>query len=304
MKEIIKNEIYRWVRNSRLDDLLAEKYAESSFLKKFIPPPSFYNPDQEKKIQRNGVSFTIRPNDLVQWFLYADPSEQYGIQELVQLLDPQRESYVIFDIGANCGQFCLNAAQKLTSIEKKADFYAFEPNPYVFQFLSRNLKQNPHLQSSIHLQSVGLGEKPETLTIQMPIRNSGAGSILRDYQHEPNEMHEIEIDTLDDFVAEKQITHVDFIKLDVECFEPYVLKGGENTISTYKPDMFVEASTNCQKQSEFGPYFIQEYLWSFGYDLYLKGSEDLLLMDPNQIEQLTSRLKIYNFLATTKKGIA
>ena len=47
---------------------------------------------------------------------------------------------------------------------------------------------------------------------------------------------------LDDFVEINNINFVDFIKIDVEGFEPFVLDGSTRTLEKFKPDLYIEIS--------------------------------------------------------------
>jgi tRNA1(Val) A37 N6-methylase TrmN6 len=58
----------------------------------------------------------------------------------------------ILDIGANVGLFSLSYA----SIFKGAEIHCFEPVPFIYNFLKKNLEINPHLNSSVHAHSFGM----------------------------------------------------------------------------------------------------------------------------------------------------
>ena len=49
----------------------------------------------------------------------------------------------------------------------------------------------------------------------------------------------MELTTIDDFVREKNIPKVDFIKMDIEGAELDALKGAINTIKTFKPKLAI-----------------------------------------------------------------
>ena len=50
----------------------------------------------------------------------------------------------------------------------------------------------------------------------------------------------INVDTLDQFVAEKNIEHLDLIKIDVEGWEKFVLLGAEDILTNYSPIIMME----------------------------------------------------------------
>ncbi len=56
------------------------------------------------------------------------------------------------------------------------------------------------------------------------------------------------------------LENVDFIKIDVEGYEPEVLQGAERTITTYNPVLFIEV---LNKYKQTSPVF--DILASYGY---------------------------------------
>ena len=54
---------------------------------------------------------------------------------------------------------------------------------------------------------------------------------------------EVQTTTLDRFTSEKSITKLDFIKIDVEGHEKYVIEGGQKTLKTLKPAIILEAAS-------------------------------------------------------------
>jgi FkbM family methyltransferase len=88
----------------------------------------------------------------------------------------------------------------------------------------------------------------------------------------------INVDTLDNLFYENDI-HVDFIKIDTEGWEYFILQGGEKTIQKYKPFIQMECSKTNMKQcnvdvSEFERYIID----TMGYKKKKMVSEELFLI--------------------------
>lgn len=76
---------------------------------------------------------------------------------------------------------------------------------------------------------------------------------------------EIEIDSLDNILSERQISKIDFIKIDVEGFEYAVLAGGKKSIMQSKPIMFIELDDNNMRENNKSARELIELLLSFGY---------------------------------------
>ena len=67
-------------------------------------------------------------------------------------------------------------------------------------------------------------------------------------------------DTLDNYCKKKNIKNISFLKIDVEGMELDVLKGSENIITKYRPDIFIEI--NEKKYNDKGQSF-KSYLFNF-----------------------------------------
>jgi UDP-N-acetylenolpyruvoylglucosamine reductase len=66
-------------------------------------------------------------------------------------------------------------------------------------------------------------------------------------------------------MLEKNITKIDFIKLDVEGFEYFVLAGGSNIIVQSKPLMFIELDDSNMRENNKSAKELIDLLISFGY---------------------------------------
>ena len=71
----------------------------------------------------------------------------------------------IIDIGANNGLYSLSYA----SMFPGAEIHCFEPIPFVYNYLKRNLEINPALNGNIHAYNLGLSNKEEKLHLSIPV---------------------------------------------------------------------------------------------------------------------------------------
>lgn len=88
---------------------------------------------------------------------------------------------------------------------------------------------------------------------------------------------EIETDTLDNIFYDNNIK-VDFIKIDTEGWEYYILKGGEKTIKTFKPIIQLEYSEINMKQCDINPEQLLNYINELGYKPHIKMVEELIII--------------------------
>ena len=143
---------------------------------------------------------------------------------------------IVIDAGANLGVFSLLAMKQ--GAER---VYAFEPNPRICdQFLHAQIKLN-HGQNVIFPIPCGLGAEEEQVTFVDSAVNSGASHIasIDDIASSNDEIITVHITTVDAFVYENNIPHVDFIKADIEGAERFMLEGARNTIKRFHPHLAI-----------------------------------------------------------------
>ncbi len=136
----------------------------------------------------------------------------------------------IIDIGANEGQF----AKKARELFPNANIISFEPIPAVYEKLVENFKTDTHFKAI----NVGLGEKQEKMKLWLN-EYSPSSSILKmdhhtehfDFAVKQNEI-EIQLEQLDSFAQEIDLSKPYLVKLDVQGYEDKVILGGTNLLSS------------------------------------------------------------------------
>tara|TARA_Y100000310_G_scaffold293618_1_gene323319 strand:+ start:2412 stop:3170 length:759 start_codon:yes stop_codon:yes gene_type:complete len=184
---------------------------------------------------------------------------------LDKVVDKNLESV---DVGVYRGVY----TYQLSKISKHV--HAFEPNPLLFSYLSKNLKK---LAENITLYENALSDASVTTDLKIPKRFNtlnkknyeemyklGAATI-----HEKNLLNnedfitfKIRTKKLDDILANNNIG---FIKIDVEGHEENVLNGAIEIIKRNKPVLLVEIEEKHSKKN------VQEslnFINSLGYKSY------------------------------------
>lgn len=96
--------------------------------------------------------------------------------------------------------------------------------------------------------------------------NFAALAISKDNQHEQGEL--VEVLQLDMFMEKHSIVKVDFIKIDVQTFELFVLRGAIKTLMLYQPIIYLEVSPYWMKTVNGYDYReIYELLNHHGYTI-------------------------------------
>lgn len=155
---------------------------------------------------------------------------------------------VAIDAGANIGLHSVRLAKKFNQV------HSFEPTTINYDCLISNAKNF----SNVQVYKTGLGEREESAIIKLPAKskNCGAFSIIDFNSYEdPVLTEQITILPLDKFKLSP-----DFIKIDTQGFELFILKGAENTLKN-KPVLLLECQSNQER------HLISEYLNPLGYTI-------------------------------------
>jgi FkbM family methyltransferase len=157
----------------------------------------------------------------------------YEPENLELLLDliGKIENPTVLDIGANIGNHALAFATRAAQV------HAFEPIPAIYRLLAANVQDNDLRNVQTH--ALALSDQGGTATIYM-VRQGNFGASSFDQRSEGVEPVEVTRMTGDDFVRQQAISRVDFIKIDVEAHEVYVLKGLMQTLQRDLPWLTME----------------------------------------------------------------
>jgi hypothetical protein len=76
---------------------------------------------------------------------------------------------------------------------------------------------------------------------------------------------------LDDYVADRKLERVDFIKMDVEGAEFFALQGAKEVLSRWRPTMLVEVNRQTCRGLGYEPEKLWEFLRPYGYLMWAVG---------------------------------
>ena len=136
-----------------------------------------------------------------------------------------RPNDTVLDVGANYGLVSVLLSQLVGS---GGTVHAFELNPAVLAYLEQTVDQNP--VSNVRLHRFGLGSESAEMTLTVPDRNSGAGSLVRRAPRAESSQYTVNIRMLDDVLDEFPSERISIMKIDVEGFEASVLKGADHAL--------------------------------------------------------------------------
>jgi len=181
--------------------------------------------------------------------------------ELKFITSQLKEGDTAFDIGANKGGYTY---WMLKSSGHKGKVFAFEPQPYLFDYL--NKIKSIFGFSNLYVSNNAVSDFTGKTTLLIPNNNkpSSPGARLDSPSEDKSYYREVSVDViqLDDFVFSKNLTPA-LLKVDVEGFEYQVFKGAEKVLKTYKPHLVFE----CEQRHCNGHTVndVINYLLNLGY---------------------------------------
>ncbi len=149
--------------------------------------------------------------------------------ELRLLTEIMPESRCIFDVGANVGRWTALALD----INPDVTVHCFEPSQGTFQKLLDN-----QFPPNVVCNNLGLGASATEMELHIFQPASGLNSLFRrqglldGWELPPQQLTEtVRLVTLDQYCKDRNIDHIDYLKIDVEGYELEVLRGASNMLS-------------------------------------------------------------------------
>jgi FkbM family methyltransferase len=163
-----------------------------------------------------------------------ESGESFFISKILAPTNPK----IIFDIGANVGNYSKELLQKTN-----AKIYSFEPLPTEYELLKKLSVYGDRFVA----ENKGVGAENKTLTLYFDHAKPAHASFSEDVKkvsYVKNKMNiDVQVVTLENYCAEKSITAIDFIKIDVEGFESEVFKGASEVFKKIQPK-FIQIEFN------------------------------------------------------------
>lgn len=145
------------------------------------------------------------------------------------------ENAVFVDVGCNAGHHSLFLARHVKQI------HAFDPYLPAIERFEKMIARN-HF-TNIVLHPVGLGEAERTLPFFEPSRdNVGSGSFRDRSGPQVAATSGLQIVRGDDRLEAFKATDIDLVKVDIEGFEEFALRGLRRTLEAHRPVTVVEVT--------------------------------------------------------------
>ncbi len=137
---------------------------------------------------------------------------------------------ICLDVGGGFGQFCSFLSR---AVGPTGRVHSFEPLPYNVDIFRRVIRYRR--LNNVELHPFALGSRPGPALLETPAYESARTHI----SYEPGGLS-VRVLTLDDWAEQAGISRVDFIKVDVEGFEFFVIQGARRVLSSLRPAVMCE----------------------------------------------------------------
>lgn len=192
-------------------------------------------------------------------------------KDFFAFMDAINKEGEIMDVGANIGIMTYHLAKQFPARK----IYAIEPMPDNFKTLQVIAIKNQLV--NMELFQIAVGEESGTVEMVLPVNGKvkmqGLAHVVHDSIEEWNEGEKFKVPclTLDEVAAGNPIAG---IKMDIENFEYFALKGATQLLTEFKPVIYLELWENENRDKCF------EFLRTLGYLVFVQMDGELVPYDP------------------------
>jgi len=199
------------------------------------------------------------------------------------VLDYNSRESTVFDVGANKGMW----SKEIIKMSKKTNIHAFEIVPEVFDMCFENLM--PY--NGVLVNNFGLADESKNIDVYFSPKHIGKTTCVNNFFEK---FHNCQANTIkskvitgDQYCANKKISNIDLLKIDVEGFEGEVLNGFT--------EMFKHQNIQVV-QFEYGYINIQQkFLLKDFYDFFEKFDFVIGKIYPNYVDFKDYKFQDENF---------
>ena len=222
------------------------------------------------------------------YFLFKKKQDAHELDILKRLI---ADNDVVIDIGANIGFYCEYLSN---CVGESGKVFAFEPDRLNFN----RLKQNTINLKNVSVYNKAVSSQIETLKLYAsPLLNVDHRTFPID---DSSESYEVEAVSIDSFVNNSFA--VNFIKMDIQGFEYFALKGMEQTIKNNpRLKLLMELSPVAMKKAGITTNMLYNWIQEKELKIYYLQDTKVKMADQqffDRVESYTSELQFENIILT------
>lgn len=222
---------------------------------------------QDKRIiHRGGIKYEVDLSEGIDLYLFLFGNfQKYIVHSKYLSLAPDA---VVLDVGANIGAMTLQFAKQVPH----GKVYSFEPIDYAFIKLQRNVTLNPELVQRISMErkfvsNVSSAETDITAYASWKVNGKRYENRHPIHGGIPQKASEVLSITLDEFCSARNLERIDLIKIDTDGHEFDVLKGAQEIMVKYHPQIIFELGLYTMEERGITFDDFCELLLPIGYSL-------------------------------------
>lgn len=226
---------------------------------------------------RHGVRLKFKTEDVVGRRIYKRGEYEKSLSDFISANIVFEEGDVALDIGANIGWYSILLGKLMPG---KSTIMAFEPDPFNFELLAYNIKQNS--LTNIMLVNCALSDNKEIKKLyRYSDKNLGRHSLLN---INGGKFVEVEAVVLDDFLKERgiDIAKVKLLKIDVEGYEYFALSGAAQTL-VYVQYLIGEFAPRHMRKGGVDPGLLVDLLTGKGLRPHILHEGKLLAVNRDEL---------------------
>lgn len=209
----------------------------------------------KRKIRHSGIALPLNLGDWIQFWMFMDGAYE---KKFVDFLKPHVTGKVFFDVGANVGSYTLALSKAAARI------YSFEASPSNAAILKNFVALSRSSAVEVVNQAVS-NHSGKNISIYSSPDTGGNNTQFCDFGKGCETVSTI---TLDQFVADHDIDHVDVIKVDIEGSELAAFQGARDLLNKSRPILLVEFHALAAKQANWQLVELHDLLKGYGYNAY------------------------------------
>lgn len=180
--------------------------------------PLFYRLPRIQRVYLAASRYVALCEGYYNWYELNFDGEYEFLRRYLQC----KRSPVIFDVGANIGQW----SNLVRTICPNATLHLFEPAPSAFERLVSRFPPN-----SAIINKCAVSNSPGNAPLLL-FDNGLENSLLPCWNKTPRAVIQTPVITLDQYCLEKHIDHIDLLKIDVEGNEVKVMQGARSLLDS------------------------------------------------------------------------
>ena len=200
------------------------------------------------EVSHDGLRLKIvTPNSLCEWRAKTFSTKE---PETLEWIDSIQKDSILWDVGENIGLYSIYAAKR-----QNCRVWAFEPSVFNLELLARNISVNG-LSKQICIVPAALSDNLGSSQMRMTTTEWGGAlsTFGQDFGWDGKAIRQVfEFQTIglsmENAAQLLKIPQPDYIKMDVDGLEHFILKGGFSVLSQVK-QVLIEVNDDFHEQAE------------------------------------------------------